>query len=174
MELRIFISAIVTAVFLISSGCKADGTDGESSTVISASGKEGDSKAYASHAVDILHEDMTEAEVAAALDVTHIDEKRFLFTGSIASVRYICRGRRFPSEYVDCQFFWFSSGEFRNSGEYVRTSDEILKLRSWSRVQDRATILTLDMNEVEPDFPARRAEEMKALMRKADAIRNDE
>jgi hypothetical protein len=174
VDVRFLNSAILVSAFLFLSGCTADGRDGESSTAISAAGQEGDRKALASHAVDLLQEDMTEAEVAAALEVTHIDEESFRFTGSLAGVRYICRGRRFPSEYIDCQFFWFSSGEIRESGEHVRTSDEVLKLRNWSRVQDWGTILTLDMKKLEPDFPARRAEEWKALMRKVDSIRNDE
>jgi hypothetical protein len=116
---------------------------------------------------------MTEAEVAAALQVTHIDEmKSHLLRGSIAEVTYICRGSRFPSEYIECSFFWFTTGELGESGEYARTSDYVLKLRNWRRVQDWRTIVTLDMRKVEPDFAARRAERENALMRKVDATRN--
>lgn len=177
MQLRIFDSAILASIFLVFSGCKTDAADAESSTAIAASRQEGESKGSASHAVDVLREDMTEAEVAAALQVTHIDEqekKQLQLSRSIAEVRYICRGRRFPSEYIDCQFFWFSSGELRESGEYVRTSDYVLKLRNWSRVQNWGTILALDMKKIEPDFVARRTEEMNALMKEAESIRNGE
>jgi hypothetical protein len=149
-------------------------TNGEASTD-PASHKVGDSKSSASQAVDVLQDDMTEAEVAAALQVTHIAERSNL-TGSysLASVTYICRGRRYPAECIECRFFWFSSGVLRKSGEFVRTSEHVLRLRNWSRVQDWTTILMSTWKPVEPDFVVRRAEEWNAMMTKVEAIRDEE
>src|SRR5262249_46888120 len=93
------------------------------------------------HAMEALHEGMTEAEVAAALEISHLDEGYFRFTGSVASVRYICRGRRFPGEYIDCHFDWWSRGTTDESGKSIRIGKDSLTLKNWSRVRDWRTLI---------------------------------
>jgi hypothetical protein len=103
VQLPVLNSAVLASVLLFLPDCKVSGTG---VATLTDDGMSHRSSAWGSHAVDILQKCMTEEQVAAALEVTHADQKRFLFTGPTQSVRYICRGRRYPDEYLDCEFSW--------------------------------------------------------------------
>jgi hypothetical protein len=146
---------------------KLGGLDPESSTGWPAS-RPRPPESSSAHPGDVLREGMTEPEVAAALQVTHVERR--LSGISTVSFGYICLGSRFPLEFIDCNFVWSREG---NSGDLVAVLTHWSRIDDWKcRLTELALVVLDEFRRVEPDYAIRSAFDLNTALR-ASAFEDD-